>query len=170
MLAHEFGYWLQQFLNACTLASFYVPLAVAFALVQGITNKIFLSFGDFAMYAAFAAIYAGLAGLLSGNDTAVILAMSLALAVLSSSALGHFAATHVFAPLIGHTSQAFMIASIGVSIALQEVMRLQGGARDLWMMPLFDGAAFRIFDGSFPVQIGIMQIIAMAAAVQRSAV
>ena len=61
MLAHEFGYWLQQFLNACTLASFYVPLAVAFALVQGITNKIFLSFGDFAMYAAFAAIYAGLA-------------------------------------------------------------------------------------------------------------
>ncbi len=35
MLSHEVGYWLQQFLNACTLASFYVPLAVAFALVQG---------------------------------------------------------------------------------------------------------------------------------------
>ena len=165
MLAHEFGYWLQQFLNACTLASFYVPLAVAFALVQGITNKIFLSFGDFAMYAAFAAIYAGLASLLAGNNTAVILAMSLALAVLSASALGHFAATHVFAPLIGHTSQAFMIASIGVSIALQEIMRLQGGGRDLWMMPLFDGAAFRIFDSTFPVQIGIMQIIAVATAV-----
>ena len=104
----------------------------------------------------------GLASLLAGNNTAVILAMSLALAVLSASALGHFAATHVFAPLIGHTSQAFMIASIGVSIALQEIMRLQGGARDLWMMPLFDGAAFRIFDGTFPVQIGIMQIIAVA--------
>ena len=162
MSAHEFGYWLQQFLNACTLASFYVPLAMAFALVQGITNKIFLSFGDFAMYAAFAAIYAGLAGLLAGNNTAVILAISLALAVFSSSALGQFAATHVFAPLIGHTSQAFMIASIGVSIALQEVMRLQGGARELWMMPLFDGAAFRIFEGTFPVQIGVMQIIAVA--------
>ena len=91
--------------------------------------------------------------------------MSLALAVLSSSALGHFAATHVFAPLIGHTSQAFMIGSIGVSIALQELMRIQSGNRDLWMMPLFDGAAFRIFDGTFPVQIGIMQIIAVATAV-----
>ncbi len=44
-------------------------------------------------------------------------------------------------------------------------MRLQGGARDLWMMPLFDGAAFRIFDGTFPVQIGVMQIIAVATAV-----
>ena len=165
MLSDEFGYWLQQFINACTLASFYVPLAVAFALVQGITNEIFLSFGDFAMYAAMAAIYAGLTGLLAGNNTAVILAMSLVLAVLSSSALGHFAATHVFAPLIGHTSQAFMIGSIGVSIALQEVMRLHGGARDLWMMPLFDGMALRIFDGTFPVQIGIMQLIAMAVAV-----
>ena len=86
------------------------------------------------MYAAFAAIYAGLASLLAGNNTATILAVSLSLAVLSSAALGHFAATHVFAPLIGHTSQAFMIGSIGVSIALQEIMRLQGGARDLWMM------------------------------------
>ena len=91
MVAHELGYWLQQFLNACTLASFYVPLAVAFALVQGLTNKIFLSFGDFAMYAAFAAIYAGLASQLAGNNTATILAVSLTLADLSSAALGHFA-------------------------------------------------------------------------------
>lgn len=142
-----------------------MPLAVAFALVQGITNKIYLSFGDFAMYAAFAAIYAGLAGLLAGNTTAVILAMSLALAVFSASALGRFAATHVFAPLIGHTSQAFMIGSIGVSIALQEVMRIQSANCDLWMMPLFDGAALRIFDGTFPVQIGVMQIIAVATAI-----
>ena len=165
MLSHEFGYWLQQFLNACTLASFYVPLAVAFALVQGITNRIFLSFGDFAMYAAFAAIYAGLASLLAGYNTAVILVTSLALAVFSSSALGRFAAMQVFAPLIRQSSQAFMIGSIGVSIALQEVMRLQSANRDLWMMPLFDGAAFRIMNGTFPVQIGIMQIIAVAVAI-----
>jgi branched-chain amino acid transport system permease protein len=164
MVTHEFGYWLQQFLNACTLASFYVPLAVAFALLQGLTNKIFLSFGDFAMYAAFAAIYAGLASLLAGFNTATILVISLVLAALSSAALGHFAATHVVAPLISHTAQIFMIGSIGVSIALQEIMRLQSGARDQWLMPLFDRAAFRIFDGSFPVQIGFMQLIAMVTA------
>jgi branched-chain amino acid transport system permease protein len=170
ILSRELGYWLQQFLNACTLASFFVPLAVAYALVQGITNKIFLSFGYFAMNAAFAAIYAGLASLLVGNNTAVILAISLALAVLSSSALGRFAATHVFAPLIRQSSQAFMIASIGVSIALQEMKRIQSANSDLWMMPLFDGAAFRIFDGSFPVQIRIMQIIAVAMAMAITAI
>ena len=165
MLSHEFGYWLQQVLNACTLASLYVPLAVAFALVQGLTNKIFLSFGDFAMYAAFAAIYAGLASILAGNNSAAILAISLALAVMSSAALGQVAATHVVAPLLGQTAQTFMIGSIGVSIALQEIMRLQSGARDLWLMPLFDGAALRILDGSFPVQIGVMQLVAMITAV-----
>lgn len=68
MLAHSFGYWLQQLLNALTIASFYVPLTVAYALVRGITSKIFLSFGDFTMYAAFAALYAGLAALLAGQE------------------------------------------------------------------------------------------------------
>ncbi len=164
-LSHAFGYWLQQFLNAITLASFYVPLAVAYALVQGISNKIFLSFGDFAMYAAFAAIYAGLAVLLAGNSVGAILMMSLILALVCASALGRFAATHVFAPLINQPSQAFMIGSIGVSIALQEVMRIQSANRDLWLPPLFDGEAVKIYGGFFPVQIGAMQLISIATAI-----
>ncbi len=161
MFAHEPGYWLQQFLNALTLASFYVPLAVAYALVQGITNKIFLSFGDFAMYAAFAAIYAGLMGLLAGSDVSVILSLSLGLAVLCAAALGRFAATYIFAPLINQSSQAFMIGSIGISIALQELMRIQSGNRDLWLPPLLDGAALKLYDGAFPVQFGVIQMIAI---------
>jgi branched-chain amino acid transport system permease protein len=31
-------------------------------------------------------------------------------------------------------------------------------------MPLFEGAVLRIFDGTFPVQIGIMQLVAMITA------
>jgi hypothetical protein len=44
-------------------------------------------------------------------------------------------------------------------------MRIQSANCDLWMMPLFDGPALRIFDGTFPVQIGVMQIIAVATAI-----
>lgn len=161
-LSPEFGYWLQQALNAITLASFYIPLAVAYALVQGITNKVFLSFGDFAMYAAFASIYAALAAQVMGQDSLVVLLASLVSAMLCAAALGRFAATHVFAPLIKTSSQAFMIASIGVSIALQEVMRLQSGNRDLWIAPFFDGANLQIHGGAFPVQIGAMQAVAIA--------
>ena len=32
-------------------------------------------------------------------------------------------------------------------------------------MPLFDGSAFRIFDGTFPVQVVVMQTIAVATAI-----
>jgi branched-chain amino acid transport system permease protein len=161
-VSHEFGYWLQQLLNAMTLASFYIPLAVAYALVQGITNKIFLSFGDFAMYAAFAAIYAALAGQVAGNETMLVLLGCIIVAVACSAALGRFAATQVFAPLITKSSQAFMIASVGISIVLQETMRIQSGNRDLWLPVFFDGQRIKIFEGSFPVQIGFMQIIAIA--------
>jgi hypothetical protein len=38
------------------LCGFYMPLAVAFGLVQGISNRIFPSFGHIAMFAAFAGI------------------------------------------------------------------------------------------------------------------
>ena len=162
ILSRDFGYWLQQALNAVTLASFYIPLAVAYALVQGITNKIFLSFGDFAMYAAFASIYAALAAQVMGHDSLVVLLASLFTAMLCAAALGRFAATHVFSPLIKTSSQAFMIASIGVSIALQEVMRIQSGNRDLWIAPFFDGARLQIHGGAFPVHIGAMQAIAIA--------
>lgn len=161
-MSHDFGYWLQQLLNALTLASFYTPLAVAYALVQGITNKIFLSFGDFAMYAAFAAVYAALAGQVAGYETMVVLLGCIIAAVACSSALGRFAATQVFAPLITKSSQAFMIASVGISIVLQETMRIQSGNRDLWLPVFFDGQRIKIFEGSFPVQIGFMQIIAIA--------
>ena len=161
-MSHDFGYWLQQLLNALTLASFYTPLAVAYALVQGITNKIFLSFGDFAMYAAFAAVYAALAGQVVGYETMVVLLGCIIAAVACSAALGRFAATQVFAPLISKSSQAFMIASVGISIVLQETMRIQSGNRDLWLPVFFDGQRIKIFEGSFPVQIGFMQIIAIA--------
>lgn len=163
--AHEFGYWLQQLLNAITLASFYTPLAVAYALVQGITNKIFLSFGDFAMYAAFAAIYAALAGQVAGYETTFVLLGCIITAVACSAALGKFAAAQVFAPLISKPSQAFMIASVGISIVLQETMRIQSGNRDLWLPVFFDGENVKVYGGAFPVQIGFMQITAIGLAV-----
>ena len=160
---HDFGYWLQQLLNAITLASFYTPLAVAYALVQGITNKIFLSFGDFAMYAGFVAIYAALAGQVAGYDTPFVLLGCISAAVACSSALGRFAATQVFAPLINKSSQAFMIASVGISIVMQETMRLESGSRDLWLPVFFDGENIQILAGVFSVHVGYIQLIAILA-------
>jgi branched-chain amino acid transport system permease protein len=159
---HDAGYWLQQALNMVTLASFYIPLAAAYALVQGISNKIFLSFGDFAMFAAFAAIYGALGGQVAGYETVIVLLVSIGLAVLCSAALGRFAGSAVFQPLIDKPSHAFMIASVGVSIALMELMRLQSGSRDLWLAPFFDGKGFLLHEGSFSVRLGYVHIAGIA--------
>ena len=43
----------QQTLNACLVGALYSLLAVAYALLHGITNRIVLSFGDIAIFGAF---------------------------------------------------------------------------------------------------------------------
>lgn len=158
----ELAYWLQRVIQILVLCGFYMPLAVAFALVQGISNRVFLSFGDFAMFGAFAAVYAAMARYVAGDSNAAVLGISLAAAALCTAALGRMTATQVFAPLIRQPSQAFMIASVGLSIMLQEIMRLQSGARLIWLPPLYGFEGLELFPGTAPTRIGIMQAIVIA--------
>jgi branched-chain amino acid transport system permease protein len=142
---HQLVYILQQFLNFTQLTMFYVPLAVAFALIQAITRKVFLSFGDVAMYASFAAVYICFASLLNGTAEFPAALLALLMAILCAGAFGQVSARLVFAPLINKSSQAFMIAAIGFSIAIQELMRLQTGGRDIWIPPLFQETRIRLW-------------------------
>jgi branched-chain amino acid transport system permease protein len=152
-MTKELAYFLQQSLNALQLATFYVPLAVAFALIQAITRKVFLSFGDVAMFGSFAAVYVCFASLLQGNDDLPSALISLAAAIACAAAFGHASARYVFAPLINRSSQAFMIAAIGFSIATQELMRLATGGRDIWIPPLLQGDDVVLFSGDYKLQI-----------------
>ncbi len=152
----DMAYWLQQTLNVIQLASFYMPLAVAFALVQGITRRVFLSFGDLAMFASFAAIYACFNALLRGEGDFVAAATAFAMAVACTGALGVVIARGVFGTSLIANAQAFMIASLGLSIALQETMRLQSQSRDVWVPPLFQGMNLWSVGGEFPVRLTFM--------------
>lgn len=156
------GYWLQQLLNGLVLASFYVTLATAYALLQGITNKIVLSFGDFATYGAFAAVYGALWTMLGGHGSAAVVLVALASALLTAGVLGAAAHALVFAPIARAPGQVVMIASIGLSILLQETMRLQSDARDQWLPQLFPGSTLVVAGGGFPVRLGAMQMISVA--------
>jgi branched-chain amino acid transport system permease protein len=164
-MTKELAYFLQQAINVAQLSTFYVPLAVAFALIQAITRKVFLSFGDVAMFGSFAAVYVCFASLLRGEEEITAALLSLVLAVLCAASFGNLAARYVFAPLINRSSQAFMIAALGFSIALQEVMRLQSGGRDIWIPPLFQGNDIIFLSGEFILQIPAMMAFAMVLAV-----
>src|SRR5437016_4460383 len=156
------GYGFQQALNALMVAALYSLLAVAYALLHGITNRIVLSFGDIAMFGAFYAVYVMLLSLVSGLETGAALGLVLFTALAGTAALGVVANNAVFAPLVRTPNQAIMIASIGLSIMLQESMRLQSGGREQWLPPIYPDTLFRFdFDG-YPVSITVMQSVIFA--------
>lgn len=150
------GFWLQQFLNGVQLAGFYLPLAVAFAIIQGITRRIFLSFGDFAMFGSFAAVYTCYAALVEGYGDMSASLFALGLAIASGAALGVFVARFMLGASLLQNPLAFMIASIGVSIVIEETMRLQSHSRDFWVPPLFSGLSVFTREGDFVVRLSAM--------------
>lgn len=159
------AFWFQQTLNIVQLASFYLPLAVAFALIQGITRRIFLSFGDFAMFGSFAAIYTCFAALVRGDTDGLASFYALLMAIGAGAALGVVIARIVLGRKLLENPLAFMIASIGVSIALQEVMRLQSSSRDVWVPPLFTGLSVFSLGGDFMVRLSVMGAYASAVGI-----
>jgi len=172
------GYGLQQCLNAISIAGLYSLLAVAYALIHGVTGRIILSFGDVAMFAAFYICYTALLALSAGFPVAVALTLVFLAGAVGTAALGDAVQRGVFSPLIKAPSQAIMIASIGVAIVLQEGMRLQTGGREQWLPPFgMETIAQADFSG-FTVRIGAMQattflfaaslLVALAVILQKS--
>ncbi len=161
-MTRELAYISQQVLNVAQLASFYVPLAVAFALIQAITRKVFLSFGDLAMFGSFAAVYVCFASLYNGFGDLPAAIISFAIAIACAAAFGDVTARIVFAPLMTKSSQAFMIGAIGFSIAMQELMRLQSQGRDIWIPPLFQGQGIVLNTAPYRLQVPAITAMAMA--------
>jgi len=152
-MEHQAAYALQQFLNMAQLASFYAPLAVAFALIHAITRRVFLSFGEFAMFGSFAAVYVAFGRMLQGDSDLTAALISLVAAAACAGALGQTAARHIFAPLMKTSSLAFMIACVGFSIFIEELMRLTSESRDIWLPPLLQGERLSLLSGSYPVAL-----------------
>ncbi|MBG1233739.1 branched-chain amino acid ABC transporter permease [Aestuariivirga litoralis] len=162
MLGSQAAYILQQALNALQLSAFYLPLAVAFALIQSITRRVFLSFGDLAMFGSFAAVYTCFGRMLQGDSDLTAALISLVVAMACAGALGFTAARGVFAPMIKGSALAFMIAAIGFSIALEELMRISTGSGDIWIPPLFAGMTTKLVTGAYPVNLNANSTFAIA--------
>ncbi len=163
-------YFLQQALNAVQVSSFYALLAVAYVLIYGIANRINLAFGALAMWAGYLTIAGvAVAAALTPLSIALVLLLSLAYALLSTALLGYVVQRLVVKPLLPTASLAILIATIGLAIALEEVMRIANNSRERWLSPLFDGALPLVRSEVFPIQIPYMQAVVLAAALALSA-
>jgi branched-chain amino acid transport system permease protein len=160
-MERELAYTLQQGLNALQLAGFYMPLAVAFALIQAVTRRVFLSFGQMAMFGSFAAVYSCFYGILNGFGDAGAGLLAIATGIACAGALG-FASSHLlFQPLLQRSVQSYMIAAVAFMIVIEEVMRLQSEGRDIWIPRLFDGDSLPVLTGNNVVNLPIPNIVAL---------
>jgi branched-chain amino acid transport system permease protein len=132
-------YWFQQLLYFAQITSFQLPLAIAFALTQGITRRVFLSYGDLAMFASFGAIYTSVGGMVHGFADWQSALMALGMSMACGAALGAAIARAAMGRSLLDHPLAFMVASVGVSIVVQEVMRIRTSAQNVWAPPLFEG-------------------------------
>jgi branched-chain amino acid transport system permease protein len=156
------GYVVQQMVNASLVGALYSLLAVAYALLHGITNRIVLSFGDMATFGAFAAIYSMMFMLADNWQTGLAIAGVFLIAAVSTAALGAVMQMGIFTPLVRSPTQAIMIASIGASITLQESLRVRSAGREQWLSPLFADPLVKInFDG-FVVHVTGMHFIILS--------
>lgn len=155
----------QQVVNGLVLGAIYGIIAVGYTMVYGIIGMINFAHGEVYMVSAYlTAIF--LAFFLTSGVTVTPLAMggALLLAMVLTSLLGWSIERIAYRPLRRSTRLAPLISAIGISLVLQNFMRLSQGARGQGVPALIEGSLRLGSEGRF-VQITYLQLLIIAVAV-----
>ncbi|BCP53343.1 branched-chain amino acid ABC transporter permease [Kaistia sp. 32K] len=158
------GFALQQVFNILSLAALYSPIALAFALVYGLIRRIHMAFGQIAVIGGYGAII-GIVAAVSMPSLGLLpsIALVLGMAVTLAALWGWLVGRTVVLPLAGGPDRAFIIATIGLGIALSEMLRLTQGAREIWVQPILDTPVV-LTQGPFPVVLTEMRLLVIGLA------
>lgn len=117
-------YFFQQLVNGLALGSLYALVAIGFSMIYGIVKLINFAHGDLVMIGAFAT----LAMVATGMPWPLILLVVLVVGAMAGATIG----TVVFRPLIGAPQVTGFIATLAVSIVIQNtaLMILSGQQRN----------------------------------------
>jgi branched-chain amino acid transport system permease protein len=132
-LPRSVAYGLQMALDGLPLSVIYALLAAAYSLVYGLVGRINFAFGELAAAGGYAAAMAALA--LAGLPPAPLLAAAFALAAAVACGWGAASARAVFIPLRRAMGQQTLVATVGLALFLQELLRIAQGDRASWMSP-----------------------------------
>ncbi len=157
------AYALQQALVGLPRTAIYALLASAYALVFGLVGRINLAFGELAAVGATATV-TGVAIALALGATAPLAGLALGL-LLSTAASGlhgavggHFALRRVG----GRSGQASLIATVGLSLALMEYLRLAQNPVTVWLPPIWSDALPLVRAGSFVASVTPVSLLTAA--------
>jgi branched-chain amino acid transport system permease protein len=133
---------LQQTINGVVFGSLYVLVALGLTLIYGVLVQINFAHADVVTIGAFAAYFFTFA--LGGNYL-----VSIAVALVIGAALGWLVNAAIFAPLRGRSELLPLIATIGISILLQNAMLLAFGPSPYAFDSPYSNAVLRLWGGTF---------------------
>lgn len=160
-------YFLQQLINGITLGSIYGLIAIGYTMVYGIIGMINFAHGDVFMVGGFVSVIALiLLGITGGGGVFItILALILVvfIAMIIAAAFNWTIERVAYRPLRGSFRLAPLISAIGMSIVLQEFVRVAQGGRPKPLQPIVTGGVEIMKraneNGEFVVRLSNMQII-----------
>ena len=160
-------YFLQQLINGLTLGSIYGLIAIGYTMVYGIIGMINFAHGDVFMVGSVVSfiVILGL-GLTGGSGSfSIILALGMVviIAMLIAAVYNWTIERVAYRPLRGSFRLAPLISAIGMSIVLQEFVRIAQEGRPKPIQPIVTGG-YEIMhraaaNGAFVVTISNMQIL-----------
>ena len=164
-------YFVQQLINGLTLGSIYGLIAIGYTMVYGIIGMINFAHGDIFMIGSFIALamFLILTSVLGFAFLPVVLLIVLIVAMVFTSAWGWTVERLAYRPLRGSFRLAPLITAIGMSILLQNFVRVSQGARVKPLPPQIQGGV-TLFQGNtetgaIVVQLSYMQIIIIVTTV-----
>ena len=135
-LPRSAAYGLQMALDGLPTVAVYALLAAAYSLIYGLIGRINFAFGELAAAGGYAAAMTALA--LAGLPPAPLLAAAFVMAGAVALGWGFATARTVFIPLQAARGQQTLVATVGLAIFLQELLRIAQGDRTSWMAPVLN--------------------------------
>jgi branched-chain amino acid transport system permease protein len=161
-------YFLQQLINGLTLGSIYGLIAIGYTMVYGIIGMINFAHGDVFMVGSVVSFIVLLGLGVTGGSGSFTIILALALVVIIAmliAAVYNWTIERVaYRPLRGSFRLAPLISAIGMSIVLQEFVRIAQEGRPKPIQPIVTGGyevMRRVADNGndFVVKISNMQIL-----------
>ncbi|MCC6471570.1 MAG: branched-chain amino acid ABC transporter permease, partial [Alphaproteobacteria bacterium] len=160
------AYLVQQVLNGIVIGSVIALVAVGYTLVYGVTRHIQFAYGELLAIGAFMTSLAyGVLAMAGQAGLAAVVGLGLPFALLIGGLGGYWIDRSIFRPMRGSDTQTALIAAIGLSIFLQEFLRLTQGGHGRWLPSLLPGKLAFFTAGGFTVSLTFSQVAVVLIAV-----
>ncbi|CAM3427838.1 high-affinity branched-chain amino acid ABC transporter permease LivH [Parendozoicomonas haliclonae] len=156
-------YFIQQLLNGLTLGSTYALIAIGYTMVYGIIGMINFAHGEVYMIGSYVSfiVLAGLA-MMGIDSVTLMLAAAFIISIIITSTYGYSIERVAYRPLRGKNRLIPLISAIGMSIFLQNYVRLAQGSRDIAMPSMIEGGFTFGAESGFQASLSYMQIMIFA--------